>query len=69
MPPPRPVPDNVIRATRLDLNLFTKLEAGAKVVLLPDGEKGSFPLQRSLVSPRRTVSPRSSALEDRVART
>ena len=36
---------DVITAQRLDESLFAKLEAGAKVVLLPDGDKGSFPLR------------------------
>jgi hypothetical protein len=36
---------DAITASRLDDALLTRLEAGAKVVLLPDGEKGSFPLR------------------------
>lgn len=45
MPKPKPVPADVITARRLDDLLLTQLESGAKVVLLPDGEKGSFPLR------------------------
>lgn len=47
--PPIPRPSkttaDVITARRLDEPLLAKLEAGAKVLLLPDGEKGSFPLR------------------------
>lgn len=36
---------DVITAHRLDEALLDKLEEGAKVILLPDGERGSFPLR------------------------
>jgi hypothetical protein len=45
VPPPRPMPESVIVARRLDPALLTKLESGARVLLLPDGERGSPPLR------------------------
>jgi hypothetical protein len=35
----------VIVAQRFDLKLFERLEGGARVLMLPDGERHSFPLQ------------------------
>lgn len=40
-----PVPANVTVARRFDAKLLDALEAGGKVLLLPDGKPGSFPLR------------------------
>lgn len=45
IPGPNKKKYEVFSARRLDEALIDKLEAGAKVILLPDGEKGSFPLR------------------------
>ena len=45
VPSPDAEPAGVLRATRLTPSCLSKLEAGAKVLLLPDGERGSFPLR------------------------
>jgi hypothetical protein len=45
VPPREPDTDSVQVVRRLDPQLLDRLEAGAKVLLLPDGEKGSLPLR------------------------
>ncbi|HVK12785.1 MAG TPA: glycoside hydrolase family 2 TIM barrel-domain containing protein, partial [Gemmataceae bacterium] len=45
IPVPEPNPPDVFVARRLDEALLAKLEAGARVLLLPDGGPGSPPLQ------------------------
>ncbi len=42
---PKPIPKTVIVAHRLDAAVLSKLEAGARVLLLPDNGPGSPPLQ------------------------
>jgi hypothetical protein len=45
IPGPSKQNPDVITARHLDDALLTKLEGGARVILLPGGEKGSFPLR------------------------
>lgn len=45
VPEAKPMPPEVIVARKLDANLLTKLEAGARVLLLPDNSPGSPPLK------------------------
>jgi hypothetical protein len=45
VPAPAKIPDSVIVARKLDESLLAKLEAGARVLLIPDNSPGSPPLQ------------------------
>jgi hypothetical protein len=62
----------ILVASRFDTNLTAALESGARVLLLPDGEKGSLPLSAHWflrgapwmsADPQRQIAPRDLLLE------